>query len=360
MALVLEGGAARQFQLTDFWIGALLVGANTVVLLAALSVGWLRHLAHERELLKIRKKAVKLEWAVGWDTHQFQSTLQTLSDAKVTRSHVMCFHYTSMAAAHTYAKYGIPCFEASFGLDDRAAEGGDPRAKGIVFSLKGPHELTRPAPGPGKEPHHHAGLARMSPFSPSMEACFAVALPRALLEPLPPDPTPGPALALTLALKEQGGSTAAAGPAAAGSGTGSKGEAAPDPPAKKGRWGRTSKTASAALAASQSAVVAPSPPHPTEQGEEDCALFYVPLVTLAALAREPTLEELEFAAKGWHIHLPKVRLSRAVGARARFERLATGLTFGGCMNLPWRHGLSPSRRRSPRPWPSPSASSTAS
>ena len=227
VALVMEGDAAKQFELTDFKIGMLLIAINMFILLAALFVGWLRHQAAVRYALKIRKKAVKIEWAVETADGVFQEQLDAVVDARVTKSHVMCYHYTSMAGATTMAKYGIPCFRQVLGADAAAVPGADKDARGIVFSLKGPHELKLGDPA----------LERMSPQSACREAVFAVSLPRAMLEPLPVDPNAA----------DTGG----------------------------------------------------------DVHEDGGLLVYLPLVTMAALAREPTREELEFAANGWGMHIPK-------------------------------------------------------
>ena len=290
VALVLEGGAAAQFQLTDFYLGIMLMVVNLVVLLAALWVGYLRNRAEERRLRKIRKKAVKIEWAVDLDDAAFKDQMESIAESRVTKTHVLVYHYTSMQAASFMAKYGIYAVAQVLGKDEglsrsdgatdeavKLAAGEDGgageaaaaakapglgEARGLVFSLKGPHELKRGDPS----------LERMSPLSACREAVFALSLPRAAIEQLPRAPT--------------GSKTAAAAVptisgAAAGGGGGGGG------------------------AAAAFAVAAGKKPKGGDRA--DCHLFYLPLATMQALAREPRREELEFFAKGWGFPVPKLR-----------------------------------------------------
>lgn len=60
---MLNAGTAQQLLgLSDFWLGLLLVAANCAVLVGAVGVGYVRHVAKERDARRVRRRGVKVRF----------------------------------------------------------------------------------------------------------------------------------------------------------------------------------------------------------------------------------------------------------------------------------------------------------
>ena len=195
-AIFLQTGAIEKLGISDTGLGLLLVGINLVVVGMALHAGWA---AHQRDEAATRaggaRAVVAVEPAQGWGEERMRLTLEGLADAALPPTHVLAYHYTSLAAARLYAAHGVPAFAAAATAAGsaagsrhrvysrgRAEAGNTEELEGSVWSLRAPHEM----------PPGDPALALMSPLSASREAVLVAALPRAALWPLLAD-APAPA-----------------------------------------------------------------------------------------------------------------------------------------------------------------------
>ena len=176
-ALIMSGNAVAQFGLSNFMIGAILMGTNVLVLGSAIGVGLYRNMKEERERLRIRKKAINIDFAANYTDEQFVTTISAIEQSQVPKSHVLVYHYTSMEAAQMFSKHGIPAFDHKVMKSDGDGSADDESSRGVIFSLRGPHDM--------KE--HDTALAAMSPLSSSREAVIMGILPRSILYPLEED-----------------------------------------------------------------------------------------------------------------------------------------------------------------------------
>ena len=94
-ALIMSGNAVAQFGLSNFMIGAILMGTNVLVLGSAIGVGLYRNMKEERERLRIRKKAINIDFAANYTDEQFVTTISAIEQSQVPKSHVLVYHYTS-------------------------------------------------------------------------------------------------------------------------------------------------------------------------------------------------------------------------------------------------------------------------
>jgi hypothetical protein len=125
-ALMIQTGTFETFGVNDFFLGMILLTANSTVLVMAIYVGYRKFLQEQADKLKVKQNIVKIEWAAHFSDNKFATTFQSVIETSLSSSHVMVFHYTSLKAAKKWVKTGIPALEEH---------------EGIVFSLRGPHEL---------------------------------------------------------------------------------------------------------------------------------------------------------------------------------------------------------------------------
>jgi len=171
-ALFIITAAIDRVNVSQFALGCLLVFANSIVLLGAIYAGWLAHLRDLKRMKRRERKVIKIEYAVQFEDEKFESTLESVADSSLAQTSVLAYHYTSLAAAKYYVKNGIPAYAMQQNFCWSAAH--VDVCNGVVFSLKGPHELK----------HGDPCLEKMSPLSPCREAVICVAAPRELLYPL--------------------------------------------------------------------------------------------------------------------------------------------------------------------------------
>ena len=144
-ALMIETGSLQALGVSGFVIGVFMITTNSLVIVLALAVGYLHFAAEEAEKLRAALHIVKIEMAAHFSKEKFRTTLTAVTNTSVAKSHVLCYHYTSMVAAQKMVRTGIPV------MDENEA---------VVFSLRGPDELHADDPA----------LRRMSPVSECREA----------------------------------------------------------------------------------------------------------------------------------------------------------------------------------------------
>jgi len=171
-ALFIITAAIDRVNVSQFALGCLLVIANSIVLLGAIYAGWLAHLRELKRMKRRERKVIKIEYAVQFEDEKFKSTLESVAESSLAQTSVLAYHYTSLAAAKYYVKNGIPAYATQQNFCWSAAH--VDVCQGVVFSLKGPHELK----------HGDPCLEKMSPLSACREAVICLAAPRELLYPL--------------------------------------------------------------------------------------------------------------------------------------------------------------------------------
>ena len=171
-ALFIITRAIRIVNVSEFALGCLLVFANTIVLVGAIYAGWLSYLRELKRMKRRERKVSKIEYAAEFDDEKFELVLGSVSETSIDESTILAYHYTSMAAAKYYARNGIPTFSTRNYKCWSATH--VEVCQGVVFSLKGPHEIK----------HCDPCLEKMSPLSACREAVLCVAVPRELLFPL--------------------------------------------------------------------------------------------------------------------------------------------------------------------------------
>jgi len=170
-ALFMLTAAINKLNISEVALGALVFFANTIVVAGAIYAGWLASLRNSNRIKRHERKIAKIEYS-DQDDEMFASTLESISETTIMQSAVLAYHYTSMAAAKHYVKFGIPAFN-THQYNCWSAARVDVR-QGVVFSLKGPHEIK----------HDDPCLEEMSPLSSCREAVLCVAVPRELLWPV--------------------------------------------------------------------------------------------------------------------------------------------------------------------------------
>lgn len=142
--LLINSDAVQTLGLSDLWIGVVLMATNTFVLVAALYIGWYKY---KQAMAKkaLEEKPIKIEWAAHFSAAKFRTTFQSVVSTSVPLSHVLVYHYTSMAAARKMARDGIPALHGQ---------------GGVILSLRGPCDLL---------PGDHC-LRHMSSVAPCREA----------------------------------------------------------------------------------------------------------------------------------------------------------------------------------------------
>ena len=173
-ALFIKTGAIEKIGVDIFYLGCALIAVNSVVILAALYVGWEAYKREKRIAERRVRKALKIENAAAFSAEVFASTVSAVGDTEVTQSHVLLYYYTSLAAAKVMVKMGVPAFKLAVIKPDSAAE---ESATGVVLSRLPPHEMRE----------GDRALDAMSPLSPSREVCILVKVPRAVCFPFNPE-----------------------------------------------------------------------------------------------------------------------------------------------------------------------------
>ena len=156
--LLINGNSLALLGVTPFGVGVALVLVNSLILVLAFAAGQRQHMLDELEKER-KKRKVRIEWAANFTPTKFQTTLDSVAETSVAESHVLVYHYTSLAAAREMATRGVPAMAST---------------KGVVVSMLGPQAI---APG-------DACLAKMGPLSASREAVVCIRLPRTLVFPL--------------------------------------------------------------------------------------------------------------------------------------------------------------------------------
>jgi hypothetical protein len=184
-ALAIDTGVMIDFGLKDLGMGIFLVLVNVSIFLLSVYLGWMRFKRELRLRELMVAKANTIEQA-GWFTDdKFKTTFEAISHNSVTASHVLMFHYTTLALAKMALDSGVPALN-SFG--------------GVPLTIRRPHQLTdsdRKAfqdvcdggelasegkPG-GSEADKIPRLTKI-PGCP-FEAVLAISLPIRVLDPLP-------------------------------------------------------------------------------------------------------------------------------------------------------------------------------
>ena len=172
-ALFILSSAIKKVDVSEFVLGCLLVFANTIVVVGAIYASWLAHLNDLKRIKRHKRKVTKIEYATFRDNGKFDaSTLENITETSIAQSFVLAYHYTSMAAVKYYVKNGIPAYNINCHKCWSAGQVNEYR--GVVFSLKGPHEIK----------HGDPCLEKMSPLSACREAVLCVAVPREVLWPV--------------------------------------------------------------------------------------------------------------------------------------------------------------------------------
>ena len=171
-ALFILTAAIDKVNVSDLALGCLLVFANIIVIVGAIYAGWLAHLSEIKRITRRKRKVTEIEYAALFDDEKFETTLECINETSVSQASVLVYHYTSMAAANLYVKNGIPVYSMNY--HKCWSSGRVDECRGVVFSLKGPHELK----------HGDPCLEKMSPLSACREAVLCVAVPRELLWPV--------------------------------------------------------------------------------------------------------------------------------------------------------------------------------
>ena len=172
-ALFMLSGALRNtLNISEIALGDSVLFANFIVVIGAVYAAWFVYLQDLDHMKRRERKIAKIDYAVQYDDETFESILDNVSETSLLQSTVLVYHYTSIAAAKNYVRNGIPVF-TTHQYNCWSAAYVD-ACQGVVFSLKGPHEIK----------HGDPCLEKMSPLSACREAVLCVAVPRELLWPV--------------------------------------------------------------------------------------------------------------------------------------------------------------------------------
>ena len=125
-ALAIQTGVMYSFGLGDLGMGLFLALANILVLALALVLG-LRRLARDRKAEADKVKALEVQPAAGFTAEKFRTTFEAVALTSVPASHVLAFHYTTLAGAKKALRSGLPAHDA---------------LGGVAVTLRHPHGLT--------------------------------------------------------------------------------------------------------------------------------------------------------------------------------------------------------------------------
>jgi hypothetical protein len=126
-ALSIETGVMIDFGLKDLGMGIFLMATSASILGLALFLGASKLKKEREEKAKKHKKAIHVEWAVGFTASKFATTFESIHHGVVPASHSLVFHYTSLHGARKALNRGIPAHTAHVG---------------VLVTFRRPHELT--------------------------------------------------------------------------------------------------------------------------------------------------------------------------------------------------------------------------
>jgi hypothetical protein len=170
-ALLLEGSTLNLFGLNEVFVGMLLFLINFIILSGAFFVGYWRNKQELKALEMKLLKVVKIEDGADYSKETYAVTMDMIIETQMPSSEILVFYYTSFAGAKIMTRFGIPTFNDIF----LESDGDEDSRHGIVFSLRGPHQM----------PENDPSLKIMNKYASSYEVVLCVAMPRSLLWPLP-------------------------------------------------------------------------------------------------------------------------------------------------------------------------------